>query len=80
MKRFQKVTVKTDYAWSDWINPVMTNYHMKCCQCGLTHTLNFRVLRVDKGRKNGVRHCTVLPKGKYIVQLKARRNKKYSPK
>lgn len=33
----------------EWILPVMRGYRMRCCDCGLTHRLTFRV--VKKGRK-----------------------------
>ena len=27
----------------EWIQPVTENYKLKCCDCGLVHTLNFRI-------------------------------------
>lgn len=42
MTRYTKVTVNDD-GWSDWIQPVMENYKMSCCDCGLVHTLDFRI-------------------------------------
>ena len=27
----------------EWIQPVRRGYRLACCDCGLTHTLNFRV-------------------------------------
>ena len=26
-----------------WIQPVRKNYKMLCCDCGLVHTMNFRI-------------------------------------
>jgi hypothetical protein len=37
-----------DDGWSNWMMPVMDKYHMGCCDCGLVHTLQFRVMRVSK--------------------------------
>ncbi len=31
----------------EWIQPVRKGYRMACCDCGLVHTLNFRI---HKGR------------------------------
>ena len=33
-----------------WVQPVMNGYLMKCCDCGLVHRLNFRIVR---GIRNG---------------------------
>ncbi len=27
----------------DWIQPVRKGYKMACCDCGLVHTINFRI-------------------------------------
>lgn len=29
--------------WTEWIQPVEENYKMRCCDCGLVHTMDFRV-------------------------------------
>jgi hypothetical protein len=31
----------------EWVRPVMEGYKMSCCDCGLVHTFNFSVKRVD---------------------------------
>lgn len=64
--------------WSDWIKPVMTNYHFMCCDCGLVHTINFRAVKVLKTYKSGCKLLEVLPKKDYQVEFKVRRNNKYS--
>ena len=33
--------------WSRWVQPVRRGYKMACCDCGLVHTMNFRI---HKGR------------------------------
>lgn len=30
--------------WTVWVQPVMTGYRMGCCDCGLVHTLDFRIV------------------------------------
>lgn len=32
----------------EWIQPRMRGYKLRCCDCGLVHTLNFRV--IERGR------------------------------
>ena len=27
----------------DWVTPRMNGYKMRCCDCGLVHTINFKV-------------------------------------
>ena len=73
--RFTQERTKKGEIWTDWIRPVMTNYHMSCCDCGLVHTLNFRALKVFKVHKNGIKEGVPLPKNKYEVEFKLRRNK-----
>jgi hypothetical protein len=36
-----------DEGWSRWIEPIEQGYKMSCCDCGLVHTMDFRV---DDGR------------------------------
>ena len=28
-----------------WVNPVQEGYKMACCDCGLVHRLDFRIIR-----------------------------------
>lgn len=37
-KRFKKVKS------GEWVQPVKRNYYMKCCDCGLVHRMNFRIV------------------------------------
>lgn len=37
-----------DGEWTDWDQPVMRGYRLACCDCGLVHELDFRVVRVTK--------------------------------
>jgi hypothetical protein len=34
----------------DWIKPVRRGYRMMCCDCGLVHTLNFKIVKRGRGR------------------------------
>lgn len=62
--------------WTEWIRPRMTNYYMSCCDCGLVHTLNFRVVKVLKVYKNGMKKGEILPKDEFEVEMKVKRNNK----
>lgn len=33
-----------------WVQPVERGYHMACCDCGLVHRMNFRVIGIRKKR------------------------------
>lgn len=37
--------------WTDWIQPRMRSYRMSCCDCGLVHELQFRVVACGRGHK-----------------------------
>ena len=44
LKRF-RIEKEGDNGWSRWVQPVARNYLMSCCDCGLVHRMEFRVLR-----------------------------------
>lgn len=29
----------------DWVQPIKKGYKMACCDCGLVHSMNFRVVK-----------------------------------
>ena len=50
----------------EWVTPVHENYEMQCCDCDLTHRMDFRVL---KWEEDGY----VVQDDEYIVQFRAYR-------
>ncbi len=38
-----------DVADGEWVRPAMKNYLAKCCDCGLVHKVNYRVVRQGRG-------------------------------
>lgn len=32
-----------DDGWSRWVQPIEKGYKMSCCDCGLVHTMEFRI-------------------------------------
>lgn len=43
MKRI-KTEFSGDDGWTAWIQPVKRGYLMACCDCGLVHRMDFRVI------------------------------------
>jgi hypothetical protein len=39
--------------WSWWQHPKMKGYKMQCCDCGLVHEVEFRVVKVIKRKQWG---------------------------
>ena len=35
----------------EWVQPIRRGYRMMCCDCGLVHRLNFRLVKWGRGRK-----------------------------
>jgi hypothetical protein len=33
----------------DWVQPVRRGYRMACCDCGLVHVVNFRLVKRGRG-------------------------------
>lgn len=50
-----KAVYANEGGWSDWIQPVKHGYKMQCCDCGLVHTMDFRIAeeRVQFRAKRG---------------------------
>lgn len=63
-----------DDGWSDWQAPLMNGYRMGCCDCGLVHDMEFKVLRVTKENEDGTWEADELDSKEYRVLLKAKRN------
>ena len=34
----------------EWIQPIKNGYKMMCCDCGLVHTMNFRITTSKNGK------------------------------
>ena len=34
----------------EWVQPRRKNYHMKCCDCGLVHKMDFKLIKDKLGR------------------------------
>jgi hypothetical protein len=67
----EPVKVEPD-GWSEWQNPIMKGYRMKCCDCGLIHEVEFRVGRVTH-REGDEWMGDLMPDGEYRVQMRMRR-------
>jgi hypothetical protein len=37
---------------NEWVTPYMRGYRIKCCECGLVHVLDFRILK--RGKRTNV--------------------------
>lgn len=54
----------------DWQQPIPRGYLMQCCDCGLVHRVDFRVIKVNRGTRKGKRYATIQGE-RYRVQLRA---------
>ena len=39
----------TEEKAGEWIQPIRKNYKMRCCDCGLVHRMDFRLLKNGRG-------------------------------
>ena len=63
--------------WSDWIAPKPGPYRMVCCDCGLAHDLEFKVVRwLDKPDARGMQEFSHIGKLNYGVIFRASRNER----
>lgn len=35
----------------EWVQPIRKGYRLACCDCGLVHIINFRLVKAGKGNK-----------------------------
>jgi nitrate/TMAO reductase-like tetraheme cytochrome c subunit len=75
MSRHKRM-IERDDGWCDWVQPIMDGYRMSCCDCGLVHDMQFKVLRKGKDLPNGAWEAKPLDGEKYRVEFRARRNKR----
>lgn len=40
-----------DVASGEWVQPTKHGYKWKCCDCGLVHIMDFRVVKYAKGKR-----------------------------
>ena len=53
----------------EWIQPVRRGYKMECCDCGLIHQFDFRVVKLYRNRK-----AAAIQSSAYKVQFRAYRD------
>jgi len=46
---------------NEWVRPKMKGYKLQCCDCGLVHEIDFKIVKYGNGNK---------------VEFRARRNNK----
>lgn len=35
----------------EWVRPIMKGYRISCCDCGLVHEFNFKVVKIGRTHK-----------------------------
>jgi hypothetical protein len=64
----------TEDGWSEWQFPIHKGYLMQCCDCGLVHEVNFKVVeKIGRTKKDGSWDGEPTKKGKFRVGLRMRR-------
>lgn len=80
MRRLRTEKAVGPRGFSRWIRPVMMGYKFGCCDCGLVHEMEFRVLAVERRYADGRWTGTPLPRSAYRVIFRARRAERYTAK
>ena len=73
MTRYRQ-EIEGEDGWSGEVAPQMKGYKMACCDCGLVHDIDFKIVKVTKTYKNGRWDAEDIEDTDYRVILKARRN------
>jgi hypothetical protein len=72
MARHQRPQINDD-GWTDWIYPHMDDYKLACCDCGLVHDMQLKVVRV-KHLSNKTMLVKESRSSVLAVSFRARRN------
>jgi len=57
---------------NEWIKPIMENYKAECCDCGLVHEIDFRVVEILKRFPNGENEYQPV-EGNFEIEFRVRR-------
>lgn len=60
--------------WCDWTCPTHKGYLMQCCDCGLIHNVEFKVLEVAEKKDDGTWDATETDEGAFRVALRMKRH------
>lgn len=63
-----KPTPVDDKGWTDWIQPKKRGFVLACCDCGLSHRLQFRI--VHKGKRQGIQFRAKRDRKQTTIQRK----------
>ena len=73
MAKFHQCVAIDDQGWCDWQFPLLKGYKMACCDCGLSHDMEFKIVKVLKYNDDGTHEIKELGKD-YRVLMRAKRN------
>jgi hypothetical protein len=69
---------KQEYAgedgWSRNVAPKMKGYKLGCCDCGLVHDVDFKVVKIDIKNEDGSWEASDVEDDDYRVVMRVRRN------
>jgi hypothetical protein len=74
---FTTHAVKNAYDWSEWVCPDPKGYLMKCCDCGLVHEAEFKVVRYKSETER--EDCEPVDDPNVQTVFRMRRSEQWSP-
>ena len=74
MARYRQL-IENENGWTKWIAPLhgghgRRNYHLACCDCGLVHKVQFRIIKSSSGRASQV-HFRMSRQAKATAAMRA---------
>jgi hypothetical protein len=74
---FTTHAVENAYDWSEWVCPDPKGYLMKCCDCGLVHEVEFKVVRYKSEAER--EDCEPVDDPNVQAVFRMRRSEQWSP-
>jgi len=75
---FTKHEVEQPHDWSEWVCPDPESYLMKCCDCGLVHEAQFKVVRYKS--EDECEECDTVDDPNVQAVFRMRRSEQWTPK
>ena len=70
-EKYKTYKPKTKDGWTEWVSPIMKNYHLKCCDCGLVHEFQFKVVFLSQHEKKSWK--TIIDDKSFEIIFRCRR-------
>jgi Zn-finger protein len=74
MKTKYPILKENQNGWTDWVILTKEGYKLACCDCGLVHDMDFKIVDIIKENENGTFETKAHKNKKLEIMFRASRN------